>query len=57
MFVSNGGISGDPQHLAAELVMRLVAVRRALQGIALTTDSFVLTRIRNDCGFDHVFSR
>ena len=57
MFAGNGGSAADAQHLAAELVGRLVCERRALPGLALTTDSSGLTCIGNDYGFDQVFSR
>ncbi len=57
MFAGNGGSAADAQHLAAELVGRLVGERRALPGLALTTDSSALTCIGNDYGFDQVFSR
>jgi D-sedoheptulose 7-phosphate isomerase len=53
----NGGSAADAQHLAAELSGRYVKERRALAGIALTTDSSTLTAIGNDYGFDQVFSR
>ena len=57
MFCGNGGSAGDAQHLAAELVGRLVRDRRALPGLALSTDSSALTCIGNDFGFDEVFAR
>lgn len=53
----NGGSAADAQHFAAELSGRYVKERRALAGIALTTDTSALTAIGNDYGFDHVFSR
>lgn len=53
----NGGSAADAQHLAAELSGRYVKERRALAGIALTTDTSALTAIGNDYGFDQVFSR
>jgi D-sedoheptulose 7-phosphate isomerase len=56
-FIGNGGSAADAQHLAAELVGRFVSERRALPGLALTTDSSGLTCIGNDYGFDFVFSR
>lgn len=56
-FIGNGGSAADAQHLAAELVGRLFCERRALPGLALTTDSSALTCISNDYGFDRVFSR
>ncbi len=57
MFCGNGGSAGDAQHLAAELVGRLVHDRRALPGLALSTDSSALTCIANDFGYDEVFAR
>jgi D-sedoheptulose 7-phosphate isomerase len=59
MFCGNGGSAADSQHLATELVVRLTAQnnRKALGGIALTTDSSLLTACSNDYGFDHIFSR
>lgn len=57
MFCGNGGSAADAQHLAAELVGRLVRDRRALPGLALTTDSSALTCIGNDLGFDEIFAR
>ncbi|MCL1894341.1 MAG: D-sedoheptulose 7-phosphate isomerase [Holophagaceae bacterium] len=53
----NGGSAADAQHFAAELSGRFVAERRALAGIALTTDTSALTAIGNDYGFDNIFSR
>ena len=53
----NGGSAADAQHLAAELSGRYVKERRALAGIALTTDTSALTAIGNDYGYDYVFSR
>ncbi len=57
MFCGNGGSAADAQHLAAELLGRLVRDRRALPGLALSTDSSALTCIGNDFGFDEVFAR
>jgi len=53
----NGGSAADAQHLAAELVSKLVRDRAPLPAEALTVDSSVLTAIGNDYGFDQVFSR
>ncbi len=53
----NGGSAADAQHLAAELSGRYLKERRALAGIALTTDTSALTAIGNDYGFEFVFSR
>ena len=59
MFCGNGGSAADSQHLAAELVVRLTGKvnRKALAGMALTTDTSVLTAAANDFGFENVFSR
>jgi D-sedoheptulose 7-phosphate isomerase len=57
LFFGNGGSAADAQHLAAEFVGRFVLERSALPGIALTTDSSILTAVGNDYGFDQVFVR
>jgi D-sedoheptulose 7-phosphate isomerase len=57
LFFGNGGSAADAQHLAAELSVRFVKNRRALAGLALTTDSSVLTACSNDFGFDLIFAR
>ena len=57
LICGNGGSAADAQHFAAELSGRYVKERRALAGIALTTDTSALTAIGNDYGFDHIFSR
>jgi D-sedoheptulose 7-phosphate isomerase len=57
MFCGNGGSAADAQHLAAELIGRLMDDRRPLAGLALTTDSSALTCIGNDYGFSQVFAR
>lgn len=53
----NGGSAADAQHLAAELVGRFQGERPALAGVALSTDTSVLTSIGNDYGFERVFTR
>jgi D-sedoheptulose 7-phosphate isomerase len=57
MFCGNGGSAADAQHLAAELVGKLVHPRPAMAGLALTTDSSALTAIGNDFGYEQVFAR
>lgn len=57
LICGNGGSAADAQHFAAELSGRYVKERRALAGIALTTDTSALTAIGNDYGFDRIFSR
>jgi len=57
IFFGNGGSAADAQHLAAELVVRYRINRPALAGLALTTDTSILTAHSNDFGYDTVFSR
>ena len=57
IFFGNGGSAADAQHLAAELSGRYVKERKALPGLALTTDTSALTAIGNDYGFDFIFER
>jgi D-sedoheptulose 7-phosphate isomerase len=57
LWCGNGGSAADSQHLAAELMGRFRRERRALQSIALTTDTSILTAIGNDYGFEKVFQR
>jgi len=57
LLAGNGGSASDAQHIAAELVGRLVADRAPLAAIALTTDTSALTAIGNDMGFEQVFAR
>jgi D-sedoheptulose 7-phosphate isomerase len=57
LFFGNGGSAADSQHLAAELVGRFGPDRAPLAGIALTTDTSILTAIGNDYGYEKVFSR
>jgi D-sedoheptulose 7-phosphate isomerase len=57
MFCGNGGSAADSQHLAAELVGKLVFDRPGMAGLALTVDTSALTAIGNDFGYEFVFSR
>ena len=57
LFAGNGGSAADAQHWAGELVSRFYYDRPGLPGIALTTDSSILTAIGNDYGYDYVFAR
>ncbi|MBS1766556.1 MAG: D-sedoheptulose 7-phosphate isomerase [Acidobacteria bacterium] len=57
LVAGNGGSAADAQHLAAELSGRYLKERKALAGIALTTDTSALTAIGNDYGFEVIFSR
>src|SRR5690625_166010 len=53
----NGGSATDDQHFIAELVGRFERERLPLPGIALNTDTAILTAVSNDYGYDKVFSR
>ena len=53
----NGGSAADAQHFIAELVGRFERERLPLAGIALNTDTSILTAVGNDYGFDEVFER
>jgi len=57
LLFGNGGSAADCQHIAAEIVGRFQADRRARPAIALTTDTSVLTAVANDYGFEAVFAR
>ena len=57
MFCGNGGSAADSQHLAAELVGRYKKERNAINAVALTVDTSILTAIGNDYGYDDVFRR
>jgi D-sedoheptulose 7-phosphate isomerase len=57
MLCGNGGSAADAQHVAAEFVNRFRFDREALAGLALTTDSSILTCIGNDSSYEFVFSR
>ena len=57
LFCGNGGSAADAQHLAAELIGRFQKERPSMAGIALTTDTSILTAIGNDYGYERVFSR
>ena len=56
LIFGNGGSAADAQHLAAEMVGRMLVERkRPVAAIALTTDTSALTAIGNDYSFDDVF--
>jgi D-sedoheptulose 7-phosphate isomerase len=57
IFFGNGGSASDSQHLATELTVRFNKNRKALPGLALTTDTSALTAIGNDFGFKYIYSR
>jgi D-sedoheptulose 7-phosphate isomerase len=53
----NGGSAADAQHFIAELVGRFERDRLPLGGIALNTDTAILTAVGNDYGYHSVFER
>lgn len=53
----NGGSAADAQHFIAELVGRFERDRLPLAGIALNTDTSIMTAVGNDYSFDQIFSR
>lgn len=55
LIMGNGGSAADAQHVAAEMVGRMLIERRPLPAIALTTDTSILTAVGNDYGYDVVF--
>jgi D-sedoheptulose 7-phosphate isomerase len=57
LLFGNGGSAADSQHIAAELVGRFKAERKALAAIALSTDTSAVTAIANDYGYNTVFAR
>ena len=50
-------LKADSQHLAAELVGRYKLNRPAMNALALTVDTSILTAVGNDYGYETVFSR
>ena len=57
LFCGNGGSAADAQHFAAEMVGRFQKERKGLAGIALTTDTSILTAVSNDYDYNNVFAR
>ena len=57
LICGNGGSACDAMHIAAELVGRFRRKRRALNAIALTADTAVLTAWANDYNYELVFAR
>ncbi len=57
LIFGNGGSAADSQHIAAELVNRMLLDRDALPALALTTDSSVITSIANDYGYAQIFAK
>jgi D-sedoheptulose 7-phosphate isomerase len=57
MIFGNGGSAADAQHMAAEMVGRMLIERKPLPALALTTDTSNITAIANDYSYDVIFSK
>ncbi|MBI3554636.1 MAG: SIS domain-containing protein [Deltaproteobacteria bacterium] len=58
LIFGNGGSAADAQHMAAEMVGRMLLERiKPVAAIALTTDSSALTAIGNDYSYEAVFEK
>lgn len=57
LIAGNGGSAADAQHIAGELVGRLMYDRAPLAAVALTADASVLTATGNDYGYAAIFER
>lgn len=57
LLAGNGGSAADAQHIAGELVSKFYFDRPAIDAVALTTNTSILTAIGNDLGYDVLFSR
>lgn len=55
LIFGNGGSAADAQHMAAEMIGKMLVDRRPLPAIALTTDSSNLTALGNDFGYESIF--
>lgn len=57
LIAGNGGSAADAQHIAGEIVGRMLYDRAPLAAVALTTDTSVLTAVGNDYGYEAIFER
>lgn len=57
LIFGNGGSAAMAQHIAAELVNRMLMDREPLAAIALTTDTSIITSVANDYDFDSIFEK
>ena len=57
IWFGNGGSATQSQHMAAELVGRFAAERRALPSISLTENMASVTAIANDYAYETIFAR
>ena len=57
LIAGNGGSAADAQHIAAELVSKFMKDRPALNALALTTNTSILTALGNDYSHEYIFAR
>jgi D-sedoheptulose 7-phosphate isomerase len=57
MICGNGGSAADAQHMAAEMVGRMLVERNPLPALALTTDTSNITAIANDYSYEAIFEK
>ena len=57
LVAGNGGSAADAQHFSAELVSKFLKDRPALNAIALTTNTSIITAVGNDYSHEYVFAR
>lgn len=57
LWFGNGGSAADAQHLSAELVGKFYIRRKALESVALTSNTSILTAVGNDYDFSQIFAR
>ena len=57
MIVGNGGSAADAQHMAAEMIGRMLIERNPLPAMALTTDTSNITAIANDYSYEAIFEK
>ena len=57
MICGNGGSAADAQHMAAEMIGRMLIERNPLPALALTTDTSNITAIANDYSYEAIFEK
>jgi len=57
LWMGNGGSAADAQHLSCELVGKFYKKRKALNSVAFTTNTSLLTSISNDYDYINIFER
>lgn len=57
LVAGNGGSAADAQHISAEFVSKFLIDRKAINAIALTTNTSILTSVGNDYSHEFIFAR